>query len=47
MRREQAGEDYRFAPEGEHPVPGLRQSGPGETPGYTTRTEAHSMAYSD
>jgi rubrerythrin len=47
MRREQAGEDYRFAPEGPHPVAELQCDGSGQTPGYADQTREHALAYAD
>lgn len=34
MRREKAGEDYRFATDGDFPIESLRPGGSGATPGY-------------
>ena len=47
MRRERAGEDYRFTPDGPHPVEELRQDGSGQTPGYSDNSREHALAFSE
>jgi hypothetical protein len=45
-REENGGEDYRFTPDGPHPIASMRDSG-SDAPGYAAPVEDHARAYAN